>query len=432
MGKSFHLLALSNLFMGTQQKCDHQSGQSKRFESETTMASVLINRSAITSPKIVSWLWIAQTIPQKMPLTNSLGSASVSVRQTPTRFTLKASFRSVTSGRGDNHVLLQYPPMIRRPQRTIANSRSVLSSPILTSLQITSPFFLGATHHAAIRIYSSRPPPPPHNNNRLRNGLATLGAGGLMLWGKGKYILGALKLTKFASLGSMLLTVGAYTAFYGLPYAVGMTSLILIHESGHALTMKKLGIPFSPMVFIPFMGAAVAMRKRPKDAYEEALVAFGGPVLGSVGALGFAGAAHAMDSHLMFALADFGFMINLFNLIPLGMMDGGRICGAISPYAGLVGLGLGGTMAYQGMIQNPIFYLILLGGGYETFMRFYDPVGHSPPNYYKITNGQRAAITAGYFGLAGALFGAMAWNRQYMIPPGELQMSQATYSRRYD
>lgn len=90
-----------------------------------------------------------------------------------------------------------------------------------------------------------------------------------MLWGKGKYILGALKLTKFASLGSMLVTVGAYSMFFGVPYAVGMTSLILIHESGHALVMKKLNIPFSPMVFVPFMGAAVAMRKRPKDAYEE-------------------------------------------------------------------------------------------------------------------------------------------------------------------
>ena len=90
-----------------------------------------------------------------------------------------------------------------------------------------------------------------------------------MLWGKGKYILGALKLTKFASLGSMLVTVGAYSMFFGVPYAVGMTSLILIHESGHALVMRKLRIPFSPMVFVPFMGAAVAMRKRPKDAYEE-------------------------------------------------------------------------------------------------------------------------------------------------------------------
>ena len=145
-----------------------------------------------------------------------------------------------------------------------------------------------------------------------------------MLWGKGKYILGALKLTKFASLGSLFVTIGGYTVFYGFPYAVGMTSLILIHESGHALVMKSLGIPFSPMVFVPFMGAAVAMKKRPKDAYEEALVAFGGPVLGSIGALGFAGAAQLMDSPLLFALADFGFMINLFNLIPLGMMDGGK------------------------------------------------------------------------------------------------------------
>jgi len=266
-------------------------------------------------------------------------------------------------------------------------------------------------------------------------------AGGALLLGKGKYIFGALKLTKFASLGSMLLTVGAYTAFFGLPYAVGMTSLILIHESGHALAMRKLGIPFSPMVFIPFMGAAVAMRKRPKDAYEEALVAFAGPVLGSVGALGFAGAAHVMDSSLMFALADFGFMINLFNMIPLGSMDGGRICGALSPYSGLVGLGLGGTMAYNGMIHNPIFYLILLGGGYETIMRFYDP-NHAPPNYYRITNGQRAAITGGYFGLVGALFGAMAWNRQYMMTPEQLQRKaqgelgkgydEATHFRRYE
>ena len=115
-------------------------------------------------------------------------------------------------------------------------------------------------------------------------------------------------------------------------------------------------------------------------------------------------------------------------------MDGGRICGAVSPYAGLVGLGLGGTMAYQGMISNPIFYLILLGGGYETFMRFYDPVGHAPANYYKITGGQRAAITGGYFGLAGALFLAMSWNRQYMMTPEQLQRQQLErdYYRRYD
>ena len=81
-------------------------------------------------------------------------------------------------------------------------------------------------------------------------------------------------------------------------------SLILIHESGHALAMKRLNIPFGPMVFVPFLGAAVEMRKRPKDAWEEALVALGGPVLGSLGSLAFAGVAHATCSPLMFALAE--------------------------------------------------------------------------------------------------------------------------------
>jgi len=318
------------------------------------------------------------------------------------------------------------PTFQSRPPKILSTTTTSIST-----LGMLHPYLLGTTHFAAIRIYSSsqRPPNPPKGRT---SSLGMIGAGGMLLLGKGKYILGALKLTKFASLGSMLLTVGAYSAFFGVPYAVGMTSLILIHESGHALTMKKLGIPFSPMVFIPFMGAAVAMRKRPKDAYEEALVAFGGPVLGSIGALGFAGAAHLQQSPLLFALADFGFMINLFNLIPLGSMDGGRICGALSPYAGLVGLGLGGTMAYQGMVHNPIFYLILLGGGYETFMRFYDPVGHAPPNYYRISNSQRAAITAGYFGLVASLFLAMAWNSQYKLSPQQLQQKQVDETTRWN
>jgi hypothetical protein len=74
------------------------------------------------------------------------------------------------------------------------------------------PYILGASHFAAVRIYSSRPN-PPRGGGRIASTVGMIGAGGMMLLGKGKYILGALKLTKFASLGSMLLTVGAYTAF---------------------------------------------------------------------------------------------------------------------------------------------------------------------------------------------------------------------------
>ena len=75
---------------------------------------------------------------------------------------------------------------------------------------------LGAGHFAAVRIYSSQPPNPPRG--RIASGLGMIGAGGMLLLGKGKYLLGALKLTKFASLGSMLLTVGTYSVFCEWPF----------------------------------------------------------------------------------------------------------------------------------------------------------------------------------------------------------------------
>lgn len=90
-----------------------------------------------------------------------------------------------------------------------------------------------------------------------------------------------------------------------------MVGLIAVHEAGHALVMHQRGIPFSPMVFVPFMGAAIVMNRMPRDAWEDAVVGYGGPALGSVGAGVCAVGAHMTDSQLLFALADFGFMINL-------------------------------------------------------------------------------------------------------------------------
>lgn len=290
----------------------------------------------------------------------------------------------------------------------------------LTKYHLGSSSLIGGSIQQHRQMHSSgRSPQPPRN--RITAGLASIGTAGMLLAGKGKYLIGALKLTKFASLGSMLVTVGTYSMFYGWPFATGMVGLILVHESGHALMMHKLGIPFKPMVFIPFLGAAVAMKERPRDAFEEALVAFGGPVLGSIGAAGVFAAGVATNSNLLVALGDFGFMINLFNLLPIGMMDGGRICGAVSPYAGVVGLGIGGTMVYNGMISNPIFYLILLAGGWETFQKFYNPAQHVPPKYYSISGAQRTGITAGYFALVASLFAAMSVSSAMKKTPEELQ-----------
>lgn len=177
--------------------------------------------------------------------------------------------------------------------------------------------------------------------------LATAGLGATLLFGKMKFVLIAFKLTKAAPLASMVITSFAYSLFFGWPYAVGMVSLIFFHECGHAIVMKHYNVPFSPMVFIPFMGAVIAMKERPKSSYEEAVIAFGGPVVGSVAALGVATTGAITDSQLLYALADWGFMINLFNLMPIGQLDGGRIGSAIHP--AMNSLGLVGVYLYMNM-----------------------------------------------------------------------------------
>lgn len=194
------------------------------------------------------------------------------------------------------------------------------------------------------RALSSSPPPPeqeppkelssktnhPNSNTtdaassisstRLFSGGAGLLAAGSLLMGKTKYLLAALKVTKLASLGSMVLSIGAYSMVFGLPYAIGVVGQITLHEMGHAYAMHKYGIPFSPMVFIPFMGAVIAMREQPRDAYQDAVIGAAGPVAGTLVAGLISIAGHANGSQLLISLADFGFMVNLFNLLPLGTM----------------------------------------------------------------------------------------------------------------
>ena len=83
---------------------------------------------------------------------------------------------------------------------------------------------------------------------------------------------------------------------------------------------EKCSVVSHTSIFSAFCRAAVVMNRMPRDAWEDAVVGYGGPALGSLGAGACAISAHMLDSQLLYALADFGFMINLFNLLPIGMM----------------------------------------------------------------------------------------------------------------
>mmetsp|Transcript_4794 Transcript_4794/g.7252 ORF Transcript_4794/g.7252 Transcript_4794/m.7252 type:complete len:356 (+) Transcript_4794:59-1126(+) len=245
------------------------------------------------------------------------------------------------------------------------------------------------------------------------------GIGSLIL-AKGKYVLVGLKLTKATPLVSMVLSSAAYSMFFGWPYAVGMVGQMFVHECGHAIVMRHYGVKMSPMVFIPFMGAAIIMKSSPESVEHEAYIALGGPVLGTAAALAISGVAAMNHSQLLYALADFGLMINLFNLLPIGSLDGGKIAGAISPMISVAGLGLGGVMIYHGMIQNPIFYFIMLTGTYSTGRKLlgYDD---QKPGYYQINFETKGKITAAYVGLIALLLYSMKENAKRRKTPRQLK-----------
>lgn len=229
----------------------------------------------------------------------------------------------------------------------------------------------------------------------------TVGVVIAFLAGKLKLIVPLLKFAKMGTLLSMVLAVWVYAQFWGLPFALGFVLLIFVHELGHALVMRQQGIPAGAPVFIPFLGAVIAMRGLPRNAYVEALVGIGGPVLGSAGAFACLVVGWATGSLFWYALASTGFLLNLFNLLPISPLDGGRIVGVISRWFWAVGYAIG--IAMFAVTRHPLLFLILLFG----LLGLGQAIRGPRPGYYDVAPAKRVAMGAAYFGLAALLALAM-------------------------
>src|SRR5687767_6757095 len=183
----------------------------------------------------------------------------------------------------------------------------------------------------------------------------------LKWFGKIKFLL--LPILKFFPVllktgGSMILTLGAYAVLYGWKFAAGLIALIFVHECGHLVAARKVGLKVGAPVFIPFMGAFIALKDAPKNAWIEAQVAIGGPLLGSLGAAACYVIFLLTGEPLFKVLTYTGCFLNLFNLAPIGFLDGGRIATALSPWLWVVG-----TVIIVGMIItsfNPLLCIILV------------------------------------------------------------------------
>jgi Zn-dependent protease len=253
--------------------------------------------------------------------------------------------------------------------------------------------------------------------------LAPLGIAGVLLLKFGaklKFII--VPLAKFFPVllktgGTMVLSIWAYALAYGWQFGAGLVALIFIHECGHLLAAKKCGLKVGAPVFIPFMGAFIALKEAPRNAWIEAQVGIGGPLLGALGAAICEGIFLLTGNQLFRALAYFGFFLNLFNLAPIGMLDGGRIVTALSPWLWIVGLVI--VVGMTILRPNFILFLILIMSLPRLFSLF-TKRSEEEQRYFEVTPWQRVTMGSLYFGLIALLVLGMGMSH---IPPEHVQSS---------
>lgn len=253
------------------------------------------------------------------------------------------------------------------------------------------------------------PPPPPAastGRGKLKKALGPVAVVFVFIakfFAKLKFLV--LPLVKFGlpllkTGGTMLLSIWVYALTWGWWFAAGFVLLIFVHECGHLIVARRFGLKVGAPMFIPFMGAFIALKDAPRNAWMEACVGIGGPLLGALGAALCEGLFRVTGNPLFRALAYSAFFLNLFNLAPIGFLDGGRIATALSPWLWIVGL-----VVMIGMIvARPNFLLvIILISSLPRVWSLFRPKSEDEKRYFEVTGGQRATMAVLYFGLVALL-----------------------------
>lgn len=222
------------------------------------------------------------------------------------------------------------------------------------------------------------------------------------LGAKLKVVLLALpKLKLFTTSASMLVSIVAYQLIFGWAFAVGFVLLLLLHELGHVIQLRREGVEASAPMFIPFLGAVISAKSLGDDAAAEARVGLAGPILGSIATLVPLGIWLATGEDLWRALAYIGFFLNLFNLVPVLPLDGGRAMAALSPWVWLVGFA--GLLALTFFFPNPILLLVIVFGGIESWRRWKARKTPESRAFHNIPRRTRVAVAITYLALVAAL-----------------------------
>jgi Zn-dependent protease len=204
--------------------------------------------------------------------------------------------------------------------------------------------------------------------------------------------------------GSFVVTIAAYATKWPLAVVVGFVVITLIHEIGHAVAIRAKGLRAGFMVFIPFIGGAVSIKDQPHSVYDDAIIGLAGPAAGTAASLICLQIYKWIDDPLWLLIAFLGFGLNLINLLPIGMLDGGRISAAVTKWMWVFG---GAAVVYKVVQQpNPLIVLIAVLAAFQVYASLNRE--KTDPHYYDIPGAQRAAIAVLYFALV-IFLGHQTW-----------------------
>ncbi len=262
------------------------------------------------------------------------------------------------------------------------------------------------------------PGPPPPQKSLLKNIGGWIVAAVIAI-AKFKFLIfGALKTGL-----SMIITIGFYALIFGWKFAAGFVFLIFVHEMGHVVAAKWLGLPVCAPLFIPCLGAAIIMKQNPRDAWTEALMAYGGPFAGCVGSWICWYIALQTGENWVMAVAASSFLINLFNMIPVPPLDGGRICAAVSPWFWILGLVmLGAAVFYFHSFSSIIIIVLVLFWAYPRIKEtLFGQPAPEMQQYYNTHISNRFSMALMYLGLTAALllgYWDASQHLQYLMDQG--------------
>jgi len=237
-------------------------------------------------------------------------------------------------------------------------------------------------HARSLDAAASQIQPPPPSDNQWARKLGPVGPIAVLL-AKSKVLLTAIFKLKF--LLSFVAFIGIYWAAFGMMFGIGFAVLILIHEMGHFIDIKRRGLPAEMPVFLPGLGAYVRWQALGVPLETRAAVSLAGPLAGFFAALACAVLWWQTGNPLWAALARAGAVLNLLNLIPVWVLDGGQAALALSKTERIVLLTA--CLALWLVLGENMFFLVALGFGYQVFF-----AGHLPARPSRATTIYFAAV----------------------------------------